>query len=271
MSKKLLTNLLMFGLALSSPLTLVRAEDIVTSQGKTYKNAEIIRVDSDSVVIKHDAGEDRVGILQLPPSALLAELQRQLAEREKLKEQLATAQAEIRKLKNENEGVKQENQAVKQQFQSAQTKITAAQSREEKAPSPTPPLAGLPPIKKDEVVPAHDIVNHYQADRTTADQRYRKQFFKVRGVVERLDKPLFVSKYVVFLKSFNPAVKVECNVQPPPELAKIYVKDADTLMVARSGGEAVALMKVGDEVTLEGRCSGLDNSRITFQSCTLVR
>src|SRR2546422_84127 len=104
---------------------------------------------------------------------------------------LERKEAELEKLKAELSKAKGENVQLKRPHAEAVAKIAGAPANEPVVTHVSPPMASLPPLKEGEMVDAVDLANHYRAGAAAADERYRKQKFKVRGEVAGFEKPMF--------------------------------------------------------------------------------
>ena len=133
------------------------------------------------------------------------------------------------------------------------------------------PASSLPALEKTSIVDAADLATHYSSDAGTADQRYRKRTFKLKGVVERLEKDFFFRTYTALLRVPGKNTQLACVIKPPESFTKVYSTRNGERMVAegeRSG--KVTLMQRDDEVLLEGRCTGSKDGVITFQVTQIV-
>ena len=241
------------------------AEDIVTTKGKVFKNAEIIRVESDGVLIKHSGGTERVSLAELPPAIQKkygldpkdAELRRKAEEVDRLKAELDRAQSELKRLKQDNERLRTER----------------AQMVPAPAPAkPSKPLVEVPPVKSDDVVDVRDLVLYYKADAAAADARFKKKTFRITGTVERFNPKMFLRKYDVILESPDKAIKVAGNFDYADNFNAVVTQKRGQNLVALVGrnGE-MDLMKAGDVIILKGTCQGLSDSFVDFSGCVQVR
>lgn len=241
------------------------AEDIVTTTGKVLKNAEIIKVETDSVTIKHSGGTERVPLAELPPAIQKkhgldpqgAELRRKAEEVERLKNELSRAQTELKQLKQDNERLRTER----------------AQMVPAPAPAkPSKPLVEVPPVKRDDVVDVRDLVLYYKTDPAAADARFKKKTFRITGTVERFNAKMFLRKYDVVLESPEKAIKVTGSFDYADNFNAVFTKERGQSLVALVGpnGE-MNLMKVNDAVTLRGTCQGLSGPYVDFSGCEVIR
>src|SRR5258705_13541628 len=99
-------NILLFLLCSCSPIGL-HAEYITTGDGRVFKNASVIKFEAAGLVIKHDGGTKRIAWAELPAplrQRYQAEARRQKeAEVQRLKQDLARAEAEAAKLNQTEE------------------------------------------------------------------------------------------------------------------------------------------------------------------------
>lgn len=231
-----------------------------------------------AVLVLPSRAEEKVAI----PKTRLIELEQKEKELEALKAELARARGEQVKLKREKETAEAErlkaernNQKLLEAKTAAETKAARAEAAAVQAEPPiahdTPALATLPPLKKGDVVNALDLMNHYRADAAGAADRYGKQRIRVRGVVWGFDKPLFNSRYVVFLRTTERAWRLECTVVPDRELNATFVgQQGQTLMGVLRSGARLALARVGQTVEVEGEVKGLKDQALALVNGRLL-
>lgn len=243
-----------------------RGEDLTTVNGKVLRDIEIQEVDCDSITIKHREGVSKIHLADLPselrqrfsPAGLLQELRQKTAELEKLKSELASVRAAAA--------------SATRAAESSANLAASTRARTERLAKPMPPIASLPTLKGTDVVAAEDIVHYYSADPRSADLRYRKQAFRIQGKIERFEEKLFVRKTVIFLESPERAVRILCEFPFPDEFSAVYSTQNGQVLVGVSGTRRnVRLMELGESVTLEGKCAGLQNGAIVFNQCHRVQ
>jgi len=114
------------------------------------------------------------------PKSRLEELERKEAELEKLKKEANETRAEKQRLESEQRRLKSEATESKKAKEAAETKSAAvAAAAESVIQHDAPALATLPPLQRDEVVDAMDLMNHYRADVVAAAKRYESQPIRV--------------------------------------------------------------------------------------------
>ncbi len=243
--------------ALSAVLVPSRAGDVSTLSGKLLRNADVVGVESDHVIVRHDGGRERVPWSSFSPTSQLDLLRSKVAELEKLR-------GELHQTRDESKALQKTTEQYRQNL--------AALGGEATPEKPVAPAAGLPALKKGDLVDAADLAAHFKQDLGTAEARYRKQAFRLEGVVDRLDKDLFVSAYHALLRIPGKSVRVVCVIKPPEVYSKVYATRSGERMVAE--GERlgkVTLMQAGDKVVFEGRCSGMSDNTVTFVVTRIVQ
>ncbi len=214
------------------------------------------------------------------PKSRLEELQRKAAELDRLKGELNKTQGEKQQLESDKARLQAEQEQLKKARQDAEAKAAEARAAAAAAAAAktesviqhnTPPMTALPPLRKDEVVDAMDLMNHFRANATAAGKRYGAQRIRVTGEVTGFEKPLLVSYYVIYLKTTESRWKVACHVYPPRTYSSAYTINGGNDMVGSTPtGSLYTLAKVGQTVVVEGQCTGLHNQVVAFSSCSLV-
>src|SRR6266480_7030289 len=95
-----------FFVLLAACASFAGVEDITTNGGKSFENTEVIRFQADGLVIKHDGGTNWIGWKDLPtPTRKRFQTEarkRKEEEIQKLKQDLARAEAEAARLKEDD-------------------------------------------------------------------------------------------------------------------------------------------------------------------------
>jgi len=188
-------------------------------------------------------------------------------------EELERKEAELNKLKGDANKTADENARLKKQHEIDAAKLATPPATPAPAPiimRPVPPVDSLPAISHDEIVDSLDLSQYYHQDPASADQRFGKHSFKVRGEVVGFEKKLFARPYHVLLKTVDQNVKVDCEVNPPEGFTSVYpAKEGTELIATMPGDKRGVLMKVGDTVVISGQCTGLRDLRVHVSSCEL--
>src|SRR5262249_34695697 len=123
---------------------------------------------------------------------------------------------------------------------------------------------------KTDPVDAMDLATYYRSDHASADQRFHKQSFKIQGEVVAFEKVWILRSYGVLLKTPDRAVQVVCEVQPPDKYKSVFTaKHGSEMVGTQERYEDEPLLRVGDLVTLQGECKGLNDSRVVMGGCEL--
>jgi len=190
------------------------------------------------------------------PKSRLEELERKEAELEKLK---GTAKPDPAV---QNPTAKKKDEAVPQNSQPTSVAAPAPPATEIRS------LASLAPLEKN-TVSATDLAAHYRANPGMADERYRKHTFKVQGEIVGFEKPPLVRNYYILLKTAEPQTRVICDFYPPDNFKSVYTINAGSALVGTLSDTRVPIAKVGDQVTIEGRCKGLSGGGVKLTNCEL--
>jgi len=273
MSPRVVVNIILLRLLFGCFQVELRAEDITTSDGHVFKNASVIKLETDGVVIKHDGGTKRLAWTELPTPLqrrYQAEARRQKeAEVQKLKQDLARAEAEAAKLTQSEAKPKNEDgpPAV------APVESPVLTPAAVRTPAPVKPATvDRPSLKIDEVVDTADLIEEFKVDSAAANVRCKKQTFRIKGVVERFETKLFLRKYDVVLKSPEKFLRVVLRFDYPDEYKTIYtIQKGQKLVGHPAANKEVAMMTVGDSVLFQGTCKGLQDEEIIFTGCKRVR
>src|SRR5947208_17116337 len=92
----------------------LHAEEIVTKSGKVLKNADIVSIEGDRIIIKYDGGTAKFAATEIPDKAQKRfrdqELKRKADEVEKLKQELARSEKELQQLKQNNQRLRRDTE-----------------------------------------------------------------------------------------------------------------------------------------------------------------
>ena len=263
--------ILLFLLCGSCPIAL-QAEDITTNDGRVFKNASVVKLEAAGVVIKHDGGTKQIAWAELPAplrQRYQAEARQQKeAEIQKLKQDLARAEAEAAKL---NQTEAQPKNELKPSA-AAPVKSSDSTTPRARTPGPAKPAGDLPLVKRDEIVDAAELVQQFKTDSAAAEERCQKKTFRVKGVIQRFVTKLFRRQYEVILESPEKFLRVVSRFDYPDDYKSVYtIQNGQKLVGRPAENKAVTLMTVGDAVVFQGRCKGLRDAEIVFTGCKMVR
>ncbi len=272
MSPRAVVKIILLILACACSLFWLHAEDITTHDGRVFKNASVVKFEADGVVIKHDGGTKQIAWAELPAplrQRYQAEARRQkAAEIQKLKQDLARAEAEGAKL-NQTEAELQ-----KETIPPATARVKSPDSTTPRGtrPEPAKPAVQLSPMKRDEIVDAAELVQQFMTDSAAAEALCQRKTFRVRGVIQRFEAKLFRRQYEVILESPEKFLRVVLQFDYPDDYKSIYTTEQGQKLVGRPAeNKVVTLMQVGDAAVFQGRCKGLRDTEIVFTGCRTIR
>jgi hypothetical protein len=135
----------------------------------------------------------------------------------------------------------------------------------------SPPVRSLPAFSDAETVNAIDLANYYAEDVGSANQRYHKRTFKLKGEITEFEIPPFLSRYQIVLKTADRDRTVVCDFARPEQYSAVVKTEHGSRLVGlMSGKTRVPIARVGDVVVIQGRCEGLKDSTVTFARCQLI-
>jgi len=245
----------------------LRADDLTTADGTVFKNAQVIRYETDGVVIQHEGGTNRIDWKSLPAAVRLryqAEARKQKEEEiQKLKNELARAQAEAARLEPDREQSEGEKRTLPAKSAEAAADRSIGLSAK--------PASELPALKPDEVVDVADLVRQFKDDPPGADRRYRKRNFRLKGTIERFDPKLLIRKYDVLLESPERFVRVVAVFDYPNDYRTVFTTQRGQTLVGKPAeNKEVTLMRAGQMVVLQGTCKGARDRDIIFTGCRFI-
>jgi hypothetical protein len=264
--------MLLFLVCACCPIGFAHAEDITTRDGRVFKNASAVKFEADGVVIKHDGGTKQIAWAELPAPLRqryqAAARQQKEAEIQRLKQDLARAEADAAKLNQTEAQPKNEPKPSA----AALVKPSDSTNPHARTPGPAEPAAELTSVKGDEIVDAADLVQQFKTDSTAAEERCQKKTLRVKGVIERFEAKLFRRQYEVILESPEKFLRVVMRFDYPDDFKSIYtIQNGQKLAGRPAENNEVTLMTVGDAVVFQGRCKGLRDAEIIFTGCKMVR
>lgn len=276
MSPRAVGNIILVFLLWVCCPTGLRAEDIRTNDGRVFKNAIVVKLEAEGIVIKHDGGSKQIGWAQLPADLrkrYQAEAQKQkTAEIQKLKQDLARAEAEAAKLNQELE-IQPKDETAQSPAHAEKTPPFKSSTQGNGA-APEPAKRPLRPseLKPEDTVDASELIELFKADSTAAGERWRQKTFRVKGVIHRFEGKLFLRQYAVILESPERFMRVILRFDYPDAYKSIYtIQNGQKLVGRPAENKQVTLMTAGDMVVVQGRCQGLRGEEIAFTGCRIVR
>ena len=245
----------------------VRADDITAADGTVFKNAVVIKYETDGIMVKHDGGTNRIVWKDLPAGArqrYQAEARKQKEEEiQKLRQDLARAEVEAARLREDgtqSEGLNHSPSAKSGKVPGPGTVETARG-----------PIAELPPLNPGDVLDAAELVQQFKSDSNGADRRYRGKTLRVRGVIERFEPKLFIRKYEILLESPDRFLKVVATFDYPDHYRTVYsTQRGQTLVGKPAENKEVVLMRAGQTVVLQGKYKSGRETDIALTGSRLI-
>jgi hypothetical protein len=268
------------GVLLLAGIASVPAADLKTRDGKIYRDALIVSVENNVATVQYSGGLAKVPLADLSDEdqgrARDIELKRQSEEIEKLKKELARKEQQLNQLQRDNESLKEEK-AKAPPPPAVPAPVVQPVSPTQPLPppavlaKPSKPLADVPAVTETEVVEAADLGVYYHSDPTAADQRFKGKVFRIKGTVKRFTSKLLIRDYSVVLATADPMVEASCLFGYRPEWKSVYPANRGRELVAKVERGKMTLMTVGDVVTIQGECQGLDGNEVVFKRCRQIR
>ncbi len=254
-------------LILSGCLNWLRADDLTTADGTVLKSVVVIKYEPGGIVVRHDGGTNRIAWDNLPAQArqrYQAEARKQKeGEIQKLKQDLARAEAEAARLRQDDEPSKGALRPPSEKPSKAPRARTAEAAFE--------PVAELPALNPDDTLDATELVQQFKNDPAGADRRYQGKTLRVQGVIERFEPKLFLRKYEVLLESPERFLRVVATFDYPDDYRTVYTTQRGQTLVGKPAENKVAiLMRAGQTVVLQGKCKGGRDADISFTGCRLI-
>ena len=190
--------------------------------------------------------------------------------KERLKE-LEKKESEVERLTRELEKAKADLQKIKTEKGAPAYTTPAMKKAVENSPAPRP-LAAVPALKNDEIIPMSELLQHFASNPPEADARYKHQKFVVRGVITDLDKPLMIYSYKIIFRMPDTDIRGVVNMFPEDKFSKVYVTSDKDRVVGESDRIApYTLSKTGQEVVLRVKCDGLKGKSINMDCLEILR
>lgn len=177
-------------------------------------------------------------------------------------EELERKEKELDSLKGDLNKTKDENRQLKEQKEQAVKTSPVAPLTRPVVTYTNAPITTLPALQPDSIVESMDVAEYYRADAASADQRFRKKKFLVRGEIVGFEKPLLMRNYRILLKAPDGDIRVICDFLPPEKSNAVFASDHGSKLVAQYGESRVVLAKLGQVVQVKGECHGLSGHEV---------
>ena len=235
--------------------------DLRTLDGRVFRDAVPRRLDEDRLAVRHADGEAFLFFHEVDPAVRRslgydtdAELRRLTLELRRLKG-LGSEAAEPKGPNLLPAAVPSPVPAVPAaaapRLLPAAATFDTAKAERWNGLQPPLPASRLAPVAAGEEVAVWDLVNHYRAEPPAAAARYGKRGFRIRGVVERIDKSLATRLVRVFLETPDPAVRPVVEWRVDDKIDAFHTLRDGRTLVAQSGRSKWKILEAGETVEFE--------------------
>lgn len=251
------------------------AEEIVTLDGRTFREATVRRLDDDRLELQHSGGRITVFFFEVP---------------EPLRRRLGfDTEATLKRLTLENSrlrgaaflpfgAVSPTSNSVTTQTKpmtlplllpAAKPVVEALQTARWAGLVPPAPAAQLPPVNAAQDISIWELVNHYRSDLPAANARYQKRSFRITGVVERMERGIVSRNVRVFLETPDPAVRPVCEWRIDDKIPAFHTRRDGRTLIAENNRSKWQLLEAGQTVTFEVRCAGMEDGLVELKQARL--
>jgi len=245
------------------------AEEVVTLDGRTFREATVRRLDEDRLELQHSGGQTQLYFFEVPEPLRRrlgfdteAALKRLTLENSRLRgtaslpSSAATAPSNSATNQAQPLTVPMLLAAAKPVFEALQTARWAGLI-------PPAPAAQLPPVTTGQEVSVWELVNHYRSDIPAANARYQKR------VVERMERGIVSRNVRVFLETPDPAVRPVCEWRIDDKIPAFHTRRDGRTLIAENNRSKWQLLEAGQTVTFDVRCAGLEDGLVELKQARL--
>ncbi|MFM8877876.1 MAG: hypothetical protein ACKOKG_01880 [Verrucomicrobiota bacterium] len=269
-------------IALASLMT-VSAEEIVTLDGRTFREATARRRDEDRLWVEHSGGKTSLFFFEVPEPLRRrlgfdseAALKRLTLEAVRQRDAAAAPAKPTSSGSVRGPSDSAPNTPNLLQPPSAPTLLAPARPAVESPQTarwaglvPPTPAAQLPPVPPGQEITVWELVNHYRSDPPAADARYRKRSFRITGVVERMERGIVSRNVRVFLETPDPAVRPVCEWRIDDKIPAFHTRRDGRTLIAENNRSRWKLLEAGQTVTFEIQGNGLDDGLVELKQARL--
>lgn len=259
--------------ALLSP---AMAEDLVTLDGRTFREATARRLDDDRLVLQHTGGQTTLFFHEVPEPLRKrlgfdteAALKRLTLEAFRLRRPAGSDSTADPAATDPKATDPRQPLTLPQMLSAARPVFESLQAARWAGLTPPVPAAQLPPVTKEQEISAWELVNHYRSDPPAADARYRKRPFRITGVVERMERGLVSRNVRVFLETPDPAVRPVCEWRIDDKIPAFHTRRDGRTLVAENNRSRWKLLEAGQTVTFEVQAAGLEDGLVELKQARL--
>jgi hypothetical protein len=187
---------------------------------------------------------------------------------------IAAKEAEIARLKKQLEQAKSEIQALHKQNQTLQTSDTTLKTQIQASGAPLPrpapaPLTGAPPASAPMAAP--DLFWYFHNSPDAANQYLKGKRITITGRLIGFEPPVVSHVFGIQLDSGDVNLRVISQFRIPHAYsAVVFERRTGTIMGRTSAGGEDPLLKINDQITVEGECRGLEDGDVLLANCRLI-
>jgi len=248
------------------------AEDLVTLDGRTFREATVRRLDDDRLSVQHAGGETPLFFFEVPEA-----LRRRLGfDTEAALKRLTLEAVHLRGTTGSDPKASpgtaepkasdlRQPLTLPQMLSAARPVFEALQTARWSGLVPPAPASQLPPVSPGQEITVWELVNHYRSDPAAADARYRKRAFRVTGVVERMERGIVSRNVRVFLETPDPAVRPVCEWRIDDKIPAFHTRRDGRTLIAENNRSKWKLLEAGQTVTFEILGGGLEDGLVELK------
>jgi len=258
------------------------AEDLVTLDGRTFREATARRLDDDRLLLQHAEGQTPLFFFEVPEPVRRrlgfdteAALKRLTLENSRLRGVGPLASGASNSPSNtpskasSNPTTPAQPSTIPMLAAAAKPAVEALQAARWTGLVPPPPAAQLPPVTAGQEISVWELVNHYRSDPPAADARYRKRPFRITGVVERMERGIVSRNVRVFLETPDPAVRPVCEWRIDDKIPAFHTRRDGRTLIAEDSRAKWKLLEAGQTVTFEIQGGGLEDGLVELKQARL--
>ena len=262
-------------LAWTSLLPGLTAEDVVTLDGRTFREATVRRLDEDRLELQHSGGRTNLFFFEMPEP-----LRRRLGfDTESALKRLTLENSRLRGTPllpsatasptSDSTTTQAKPMTAPQLLAAAKPVFEALQNARWAGLVPPAPASQLPPVTAAQDISVWELVNHYRSDPPAANARYQKRSFRITGVVERMERGIVSRNVRVFLETPDPAVRPVCEWRIDDKIAAFHTRRDGRTLIAENNRSKWQLLEAGQTVTFEVRAAGMEDGLVELKQARL--
>ncbi|MCX6861943.1 MAG: hypothetical protein NT050_03450 [Verrucomicrobia bacterium] len=251
------------------------AEEIVTLDGRTFRETTLRRLDEDRLELQHSGGRTTVFFFEVPEP-----LRRRLGfDTEAALKRLTLENSRLRgttplpsvtaSSTSDSSTTQAKPMTLPRLLAPAKPVVEALQTARWAGLVPPAPAAQLPPVTAAQEISVWELVNHYRSDLPAANARYQKRSFRITGVVERMERGIVSRNVRVFLETPDPAVRPVCEWRIDDKIPAFHTRRDGRTLIAENNRSKWQLLEAGQTVTFEVRAAGMEDGLVELKQARL--